>query len=55
MCLSATDVVALSNNGIVIYDDSTYHRIRSCVTESVVCQLQTTGNIFFIFCHNSLV
>ena len=55
MRLSATDVVSFSDDGVVVHNDSAYHRVGGCVAEPVVCQLQAAGNIFFIFCHNDLV
>jgi hypothetical protein len=52
MGFTASDVITFPDDGIVVHNDGTYHRIRSGIAKPVSGQLDTAGNIFFVFCHD---
>jgi hypothetical protein len=55
MGFSTSDVITLTNDGVVMHDYGSHHRVRGRITKPILGELDTSGDIFFIFCHTGSV
>ena len=51
MRLATSDVITFADDGVLMYDDGSYHRVGGCIALPVLGQLDASGDIFFVFCH----